>query len=104
MDLLWTNASPTSEFASQTIELDLSEYKLFLFIIYTDTDNNLISMDILLKGFNIRSTISHYSTKDPIIYARSINITDNNITIGDASVNTGINNIGYIPYQIYGVK
>ena len=104
MDLLWTNASPTSEFASQTIELDLSEYKLFLFIIYIDTGNSLIYMDILLKGFNIRSTISHYSTKDPIIYARSINITDNNITIGDASVNAGINNIGYIPYQIYGVK
>ena len=32
MDLLWTNPNPTSEFAAQTIQLDLSGYKSILFI------------------------------------------------------------------------
>lgn len=103
MDLLWTNANPESAFTAQTINLDLSEYKLFLFAKYADTSNSYLCLDVLLKGFNIKSFLVAYSNGS-LLYYRSIVITDSNITIGDANVGFDVNNIGYIPYQIYGVK
>ena len=93
MKLLWTNASPSSAFAAQTINLDLSKY----------------SRVLVVGGFDV----NYYTTKFTAICAvgnnsnivkptgyRSFSVSTTGVTFGDGdSVNKEL-----IPLNIYGIK
>ena len=56
MELLWENISPTSEFATQTLSLDLSQYKQFLVFSKDNTSSDRTS--VLLVWVFYRNPIS----------------------------------------------
>lgn len=111
MDLLWTNPSPSSAFASQTISLNLSKYK-FVYITFkrttgTSIDSYAMSL-FLMKGLS--GIAMSYGEAYGIIFRDITSVTDSYIKFGGGSYGTasklGIttdNNFG-IPYKIYGIR
>ena len=111
MDLLWTNASPTSEFGPQTINLDLSQYKCVLIDIilavggwrlYDDKRNTIY----LVKGFD--GDVGYASYYDYYTY-KKITVNSNSIVMAqgyyfDNNQTPVIDNRVIIPYKIYGIK
>lgn len=107
MELLWENASPTSEFAAQTISLDLSNYDAIdlYYRTYTSFDMNTGYYRCPV-GKNQRAT-----TSSEFIYIRDCNTTIHGVTFRDAeyvatygSANYTTYNSILIPIKIYGIK
>lgn len=104
LDLLWTNASPTSEFASQTISLDVSKYKYFLISVKNSINSNTETyMNVVLK--NVKNRIIGVDTLG-IVVRTDTYVTGSGIFFSNGyPINSeSINNNYAIPYQIYGVK
>lgn len=112
LDLLWTNASPTSEFASQTIGLDLSNYN-FVYIIFART------VDGYTYNYSKLSKVNHYGENNydmaMITYTSSLGVVYRYFIVSNNGVNFGggmcgtpfpssSSNTAMIPYKIYGVK
>lgn len=112
MDLLWTNASPTSEFAPQTITFDDNGYKYYLIssLEYAfDENRHTLSLSILLpnqSGLLINGYISDGVGAATLGLRKIISSTSSSITFGNAkiTVNNSVTNSQSVPYQIYGVK
>lgn len=109
-DLLWTNASPSSSFAGQTVSLDLSDYK-FVAIRFFEAGSAYGGMDIASKG--TRSVFSRASVSGELVtmrtYGRYFNATDAGVVFYEAyrtdSTGSAIqDNSMAVPYQIYGVR
>lgn len=109
--LLWTNPSPTSNFAAQTLSLDLTEYAYLLFKVknslttgYTDE-----AYCACQKDNSKRSAFSVVGAGAPkIIHSRYFDTTDNSITFSagyHSSTSSGTTDNRYaIPLEIYGIK
>ncbi len=107
MTLLWENASPTSEFAAQTVTLnsDLSNYDAVL-LLYRITTSKTWVMPLFLITDEPGYCAVH------ITYNATRRVTANNgnqLTCYDASVaktygSPATDNSYCIPYKIYGVK
>ena len=117
--LLWTNVSPTSAFAAQTLDSsdgipDLSEYDAVEIEYYGSTT---VAASYIIKGkigepfflfgyLNPQSTSAHIN-----LLSRSVNTATSGITFGggfskrtsDSTVYSNNNNY-CIPYKIYGIK
>ena len=106
MDLLWTNASPTSAFSPQTVNIDLSEYSMvYVTGSWTATDTNTwFGLLIKVGNSGIFSAIGtskiyrgfHVSTS-------GINFEKGQFATSGGSSMTD-NNLYAVPRQIYGVK
>ena len=112
--LLWTNASPTSAFAAQTISLDLSGYDAVEIEYYGSTTvaasyivKSKIGEPFFLFGYlNPQSTSAHIN-----LLSRSVSTATSGITFeggfskrtSDSTVYSN-NNKYCIPYKIYGIK
>lgn len=115
-DLLWENASPTSQFAAQTISVDYSAYERIM-IFYNLTNSNYRQ---LLTGIDVATTggVLMRTTVDPaiaIVDTRSFNLSGGNqITWTDcyhSQMKTGSTPVAFstintscIPFRIYGVR
>ena len=106
LDLIWANASPSSEFAGQTLNIDLSAYK----IIYITFVGNKVSPNESYTMFIVDKNKGHmaigwYGAK---YSERLIRILNSTIVFGDAkyiSSSTSATDNGYlVPFKIYGVK
>ena len=97
---LWTNASPTSEFATQTIAVS-NAFDIYAvqFRIINDTNTNSILV-FLGKEMLITSS-SNWGTA---YITRSFIKQTNEILFYDCYVDNVINNNNLIPYKIYGVR
>lgn len=109
MDLLWTNASPTSQFAAQTISLDLIKYRYVLIRYRVNngganaikTEFGIISND----GEKVALTAIWASMAH-----REATITTSGITfsvckkITNYNSNDTTDNGFIIPVEIYGIK
>ena len=116
MDLLWTNASPESEFAPQTISLDLSSYKSLLIrfdIGVTDSSSIYYKShvyNVFLKSGNraYSSCVNYYNiVNSQNIYREIYSIDDNGVSFGNgkiSSIDGGYNNTAMIPTEIYGMR
>ena len=112
--LLWTNASPTSAFAAQTISLDLSGYDAVEIEYYGSIT---VAASYIIKGkigepfflfgyLNPQSTSAHIN-----LLSRSVSTATSGITFeggfskrtSDSTVYSNNNNY-CIPYKIYGIK
>lgn len=116
--LLWTNSSPTSDFAGQTISLDddINKYEFIGFEIksqtsgsgiYTPYTTNIIKK---IRKDKLDVVAIQYSNTDTteILYARWFTINSSNSTITISRALTSYNNTrfdnGCIPVKIYGYK
>ena len=107
MDLLWTNASPSSSFAAQTVSLNLSNYK-FVYIAINDrisqpnNIDNALLMNAAGQSTNILSYYAYTTT-----YSRIIIVRENGIQFGNEHSNSydgPIENKMLIPTHIFGIK
>ena len=108
MELLWTNASPSSEFSEQTISLALSSYK-YVAIENTEmagSTNDGGGFDIIPVGKD--GSCIGIRKNSGAIYFRYAKVQTTGITFGKGSYiagNTGNdNNAWCVPLYIYGIK
>ena len=103
LDLLWTNASPTSEFVDQTVSLDLSKYSMVYVVSKrTINNNNFHGSKILKKGES--GQIFSYANGHGLIDREIATVSDTGVTFGVGIVNENTNNEYGIPLYIYGIK
>lgn len=102
--LLWENESPTSNFAAQTIALDLSSYDTVYVEAVRATDAQVISSAITvdvggLPGF----LIGH--TEEFAVTRRRVTATTTGVKfLGFYSANTTNGTTNDIPYRIWGIR
>ena len=106
IELLWTNPNINSDFAPQTISIDLSKYK-YVYIktkgyksSSEDTDNGASVMHFCMVGGY--SSLIHPINTD--ISRRKVQITKNSVLFADGYSGTSVANDCVIPLNIYGVK
>ena len=111
MDLLWTNASPTSNFAGQTITVNLSDYKGYYIKLKTyASDSNRFVTALVYPKSNIYSPMVLFSSPVKLAKRNVTYVTDSSLQISDnelyttGSTSTSVDNAALIPYQVYGVK
>ena len=99
--ILWTNPSPTSNFASQNITLSSSNYDMLLWIFSTGTSNSQYTSFYTIKGKGVYASWVYNST----FLAREINYsTDTQYAVGDNKTNGTTNNASTIPQYVIGYK
>ena len=102
MELLWTNASPTSNFAAQNISLDLSGYDEALVYFRVATDQYGI---ISARGAIGDGAVTSFIWGDTGGYGhRWTDLTTTQVKFYGASYNKASNNKYCIPVAIYGIK
>ena len=108
LDLLWTNASPTSEFASQSIQFQHVNYKFlyFEFVQYAGINRYCF---YLMQNSNLSAVIDTIAYSNLTIYIRGMSVLSNGVSFSDAYVSPSYgtyatNNAVLIPHRIYGVK
>lgn len=105
MDLLWENASPTSAFPSQTISLDLSNYKNIVVLSYenfsTEARRNQFHTDVVVKNTSSYLSCPNNEAAANTIRWRMCTASDTSITFGVDDTQ----NANYcIPFKIWGVR
>lgn len=113
MHLLWENASPTSSFAAQTVELDLSEYE-FVLIGATHRYTNDIPHDgrtsvggIFRKGYSTELMLPWKTDGSSSAYGyirRSVTVSVDGIAFGGGYYAKTAGDWAAIPVYIYGIK
>lgn len=103
MQALWQNSSPTSAFAAQTVQVDLSKYDgILLFFLATTTDTNRMSSMICLKGY--KSVFSDVVVGATAIRSRTATVSNTGVEFSTGYNNTSSNTSSAIPYKFYGIK
>ena len=101
--LLYTNASPGSAFAAQTLSLDLSKFDSALVEYYVNvsTLGYLPSIRVVIGRENLMAM----TIADGSRYTRSVSAAGAGLTFGDAYLNgQSVNNATSVPLRIFGVK
>lgn len=117
MDLLWENASPTSEFGAVDIPLDLSSYQEVEIHFRKHTGSDLMSIskckignDNYVNGSYIIAIGNLKDSTANTIESRQFNTTtsmvkfEENISKTTTGTNPSYNRIYCIPIRIYGIK
>ena len=109
MELLWENASPASQFAKQTVSLDLSKYDMVEISFNLQTGVLAISHQLQCKVDGGRVIAATPGTQK--YHRRSANVSKTGINFGDCSaytysstVETTTTNGTLIPVFVYGIK
>ena len=101
--LLYTNASPGSAFAAQTLSLDLSTYDSALVEYYVNvaTLGYLPSIRVAIGRENLMAI----TLADGSRYTRNVSANNNGLAFGDAYLNgQTVSNASNVPLRIFGVK
>lgn len=112
MDLLWTNASPTSDFSAQTVSLDLSGYSMLLIKTkpYTTYTGDLTINNILRVGDTVPLIGDSLCVGTAERRARKATSSVSGVTFGSGEFYTGyqssatIQNVQCTPLYIYGIR
>ena len=114
--LLWTNASPSSQFANQTLSLGLSGYEAVeIEYCYGSSYTNVVETGIYKKSYTQQYMTCHGDIKTDntrfYISQRLVTVTASGITFGNgthknisAAVNGATGNTYCVPLKIYGIK
>lgn len=110
MDLLWENASPPSDFAAQTITLDLSPYNFIDIGFYWYIGNS--DYGIFWQRFKVGFENKQYAFRadnSAWIDIRELIVSTTGVTFSASKESQGTgstsnNNSATIPYQIYGIR
>lgn len=105
MDLLWTNASPTSDFVGQSISINLSGYTMALIVTKWAKNDAKYIYHLLLVNTLQNCLLGHNPSNTGVGGGRVIQYnTVGSLAIGDAYSGTSKANNVLVPYQIYGIK
>lgn len=103
-DLLWTNASPDSSFAAQTVSLDLSEYDVIMIALAQSTSpsGEYIYTEIAFIDGKIHMLMGNFSGTTT---RRMATISSTGIIFNVGEIPAGATyNDRMIPLQIWGIK
>lgn len=109
MDLLWTNASPTSAFGAQTLNIDLSNYKLIMVEAsgtgYQNVNNDKYRSTFIIRVNSGKNSILQIPSNADVWGTRTYTVTSSRITVTEGTyVGQGSNNYACVPQVIYGIK
>ena len=112
MKSLWINASPTSNFAAQTISLSLSGYEYVLVRYLYSTDYQDIDQIAIVKvGKEAYLTFTGAVSTNIYLSQRTISVGSDSVTFGEpvyktyaSTSNPTTNNKYCIPVEIIGIK
>lgn len=103
-ELLWTNASPTSAFAAQTVSLDLSGYDFVLvYAMWSKTYQQPVPPFFAFIGI-VDAILIGLQSNNAASLERSFNVTSTGVAFGVGKLGGSTNNEMLIPYRIYGIK
>lgn len=102
--LLWTNASPTSNFAAQTVTLDLSEYSFVLVLFRHSTSADVTATLSGMTNVGGSARLLTGSAETNRIGIRTARAETDGVVFSSCTFNNATNNGIIIPYQIWGVK
>lgn len=104
--LIWSNPSPTSSFAAQTISIDLSAYSWFavraIFSISSPSNLPLAIFTVDEDGKRIQSVAGDTSRVGARYFKYST--TNKTMTFNAGYYNGSTNNSSCVPLEIYGVN
>ena len=101
--LLWENASPTSSFTPQTLDINLTNYDLVLCVFRNATLDSWVSV-IIPVGVQGMLMVPHESASGGNFF-RAFYPTTSGIDIGNGTTGgVGTNNANNVPRLIYGIK
>ena len=103
--LLWTNPSPTSAFAAQTISLDLSNYDAVdvEFRHWTDKDCRVTTRNYLNEGEGVGIGTSTDAASSGN-FRRGFKMYTDGVQFWGGVSNTSVDNNSTIPVRIWGIK
>ena len=111
MDLLWTNANPTSAFAAQTVSLDLSNYSMiFVECIRYASNVDSYSLGTALskigEGATCTCAAAISSTGTYSVSFRAFTCSASGVTFGNGRKYDGVpdSDERAVPYKIYGIR
>lgn len=107
VDLLWTNASPSSEFPEQTITVNgLSDYDMYIVLARHYTDVGSLVSAVGKTGWGVRiASVGATSTTTPSEWIRTADyLSGGKLKFYAGRGNGGNTNNCLIPHFIYGVK
>lgn len=109
VDLLWTNASPTSDFAEQTItSVDLSEYAYIIvqYALSKSYNQYRYLWTVLVDGYEHITFFPQYKNWNRSVKASTSSVYFSDCNVYNAYANTGssVSNDYMIPLYIYGVR
>lgn len=105
MVLLWENASPTSDFGAQTINVDCSNYNFF--VCFFETYKNLDFIVSTVAEKNVEHDINACTYNGRTLYScwRAFTIKDYSILFGNGNVSGNTNKPSdMVPLKIYGLR
>lgn len=107
--LLWTNASPSSAFAAQTLTFDLSEYDA-VEIIYKEADG-YSGIGSITRRHTINGVSNPMFANTNRCFTRSVTVSTNGVTFAGAiyytsygGSSTATENSFFVPMKIYGIR
>lgn len=111
--LIWTNASPTSSFNSQTLQISMTDYDYIRIVMRYNTDTDklwefTVSKDNTLHNVNILGDID--TSGNTTFLVRGITVSSSGITFGHCNYKSTANNqqntydAACVPTKIYGIK
>lgn len=102
--LLWENASPTSDFAAQTIALDLSGYDAVYIEAVRSTNSKVISGRTMVSVGGLSGFLMG-TTDQLTMIRREVKATTTGVVVSAyTSANNSNGTSNEIPYRIYGIK
>ena len=104
MELLWTNASPTSGFVAQKVYVDLAKYDFIIIEAKQATTVDSFSYTLAKKGVQSKIMMIYDSRQ-----IRTFTVHDTNVDFGAGNSGnyneaTTTNNNSAVPTRIYGIK
>ena len=102
-DLLWTNASPSSSFAAQTVQLNLSGYDMVCVFGYNDVnDGGIMAFAPVGETGTLFFMVNYRQRRNFAVSSAGVQFKDG--YSGAPNNNVIVSNTAAIPYYIYGIK
>lgn len=101
--LLWTNASPTSSFAAQTLTLNLNAYDSVLIVYRVLNNQNYEVTHHALKGSALLANATSGTSSNDFSRMTTVNSANIVFEAGAQGSSSNVNTV-MIPYKIFGVK
>lgn len=109
LDLLWTNANPSSNFAAQTLSLNLSSYKFILIVCRAATTRDMLFTNVCTIGsepWQQKLFVPDYTMRNRYCTVTTTGISFDSAFYYATYANSAATSTDaqVIPYKIYGVK
>ena len=102
--LLWTNASPTSAFAAQTVSFNGDSYDAYFIEVRYSYTTSTTHLNFANVGATAHLLVTNNTTTKPAVASRNATPTANSVSFASAYYNGAAQTVNAIPTRIWGVK